>query len=84
MSVENMQALRPSVSAARCVGSGHRPLGGRRGHRLCHRALCGAFVPIPEHGDPLVVGMALNPLAARPAVQPGRAVPCQNNSAAGR
>jgi Conserved hypothetical protein 698 len=68
---ENMQALRPSVSAAAALAP-----------RIALSAIVAAigyvtapyvarFVPIPNMVIALVVGIALNPLAARPAVQPG-------------
>jgi uncharacterized membrane protein YadS len=68
---ENMQALRSSVSAAAALAP-----------RIALSAIVAAigyvtapyvarFVPIPNMVIALVVGIALNPLAARPAVQPG-------------
>ena len=71
MSAENLQALRPSVAMAAALAPG-----------ILLSALVAAIgyiaapfvakaVPIPNMVIALVVGIALNPLAARPAVQPG-------------
>ena len=71
MSAENLQALRPSVAMAAALAPG-----------ILLSALVAAIgyiaapfvakaVPIPSMVIALVVGIALNPLAARPAVQPG-------------
>lgn len=71
MSAENLQPLRPSVALAAALAPG-----------ILLSALVAAIgyiaapfvakaVPIPNMVIALVVGIALNPLAARPAVQPG-------------
>jgi uncharacterized integral membrane protein (TIGR00698 family) len=71
VSAENLQSLRPSVAMAATLAPG-----------IILSALVAAIgyiaapfvakaVPIPNMVIALVVGIALNPLAARPAVQPG-------------
>jgi uncharacterized integral membrane protein (TIGR00698 family) len=71
VSAENLQSLRPSVAMAAALAPG-----------IILSALVAAIgyiaapfvakaVPIPNMVIALVVGIALNPLAARPAVQPG-------------
>ena len=71
MSAENLQSLRPSMALVATLAPG-----------ILLSALVAAIgyiaapfvakaVPIPNMVIALVVGIALNPLAARPAVQPG-------------
>jgi uncharacterized integral membrane protein (TIGR00698 family) len=65
-----MQALRPSVSAAALApGIALSAIVAAIGYVTA--PYLARFVPIPNMVIALVVGIALNPLAARPAVQPG-------------
>ena len=66
-----MQASRPRCRR-RLRRRRARALGGRRRHRLCRGALCGALCcPDSDMVIALVVGIALNPLAARPVSASG-------------
>ncbi|MGB6793354.1 MAG: putative sulfate exporter family transporter [Pseudolabrys sp.] len=71
MSAENMQALRPSVSAAVGLAPGIALSAVVAAIGYVTAPYVARFVPIPSMVIALVVGIALNPLAARPAVQPG-------------
>ncbi|MGA7112884.1 MAG: putative sulfate exporter family transporter [Pseudolabrys sp.] len=71
MSTENMQALRPSVSAAVGLVPGIALSAVVAAIGYVTAPYVARFVPIPSMVIALVVGIALNPLAARPAVQPG-------------
>ncbi|MGC1873845.1 MAG: putative sulfate exporter family transporter, partial [Pseudolabrys sp.] len=71
MSAENMQALRPSVSAAVASAPGIALSAVVAAIGYVTAPYVARFVPIPSMVIALVVGIALNPLAARPAVQPG-------------
>ncbi|MGC1697415.1 MAG: putative sulfate exporter family transporter [Pseudolabrys sp.] len=71
MSAENMQALRPSVSAAVGLVPGIALSAVVAAIGYVTAPYVARFVPLPSMVIALVVGIALNPLAARPAVQPG-------------
>ncbi|MFZ3239235.1 MAG: putative sulfate exporter family transporter [Pseudolabrys sp.] len=71
MSAENMQALRPSVSAAVGLAPGIALSAVVAAIGYVTAPYVARFVPLPSMVIALVVGIALNPLAARPAVQPG-------------
>jgi uncharacterized integral membrane protein (TIGR00698 family) len=66
-----MQALRPSVSAAAALAPGIALSAIVAAIGYLTAPYVARFVPIPNMVIALVVGIALNPLAARPAVQPG-------------
>src|SRR5262249_50802540 len=66
-----MQALRPSVSAAAVLAPGIVLSAIVAAIGYVTAPYVARFVPIPNMVISLVVGVALNPLAARPAVQPG-------------
>ena len=66
-----MQALRPSVSAAVASAPGIALSAVVAAIGYVTAPYVARFVPIPSMVIALVVGIALNPLAARPAVQPG-------------
>lgn len=66
-----MQALRPSVSAAVGLVPGIALSAVVAAIGYVTAPYVARFVPIPSMVIALVVGIALNPLAARPAVQPG-------------
>jgi len=71
VSAENTQALRPSVSAAVGLAPGIALSAVVAAIGYVTAPYVARFVPIPSMVIALVVGIALNPLAARPAVQPG-------------
>ena len=71
MSAENLQALRPSVAAAAALAPGILLSGLVASIGYIAAPFVAKVVPIPNMVIALVVGIALNPLAARPAVQPG-------------
>src|SRR5262245_27523167 len=66
-----MQALAPSVSAAAALAPGIVLSAIVATIGYVTAPYVARFVPIPNMVIALVVGIALNPLAARPAVQPG-------------
>ncbi|HET7805057.1 MAG TPA: putative sulfate exporter family transporter [Pseudolabrys sp.] len=71
MSAENLQALRPSVAMAAALAPGILLSALVAAVGYIAAPFVAKAVPIPNMVIALVVGIALNPLAARPAVQPG-------------
>ena len=71
MSAENLQALRPSVALAAALAPGILLSAMVAVIGYIAAPFVAKVVPIPSMVIALVVGIALNPLAARPAVQPG-------------
>ena len=71
MTAENMQALRPSVAMAATLAPGVVLSAIVAAIGYVAAPYVARVVPIPNMVIALVVGIALNPLAARPAVQPG-------------
>ncbi len=71
MSAENTQAFRPSVSAVAALAPGIALSAIVAAIGYVAAPYVARFAPIPNMVIALVVGIALNPLAARPAVQPG-------------
>ena len=71
VSAENLQALRPSVALAAALAPGILLSAMVAAIGYIAAPFVAKVVPIPNMVIALVVGIALNPLAARPAVQPG-------------
>lgn len=71
MSAENLQALRPSVAMAAALVPGIFLSAVVAVIGYAAAPFVATVVPIPSMVIALVVGIALNPLAARPVVQPG-------------
>jgi uncharacterized integral membrane protein (TIGR00698 family) len=71
VSAENLQTLRPSVAMAAALAPGIFLSGLVAAIGYIAAPFVAKAVPIPSMVIALVVGIALNPLAARPAVQPG-------------
>jgi len=71
VSAENLQALRPSVAMAAALAPGIVLSAAVAAVGYIAAPFVAKAVPIPSMVIALVVGIALNPLAARPAVQPG-------------
>ena len=71
MSAENLQALRPSVAMAAALAPGIFLSAAVAAVGYVAAPFVAKVVPIPSMVIALVVGIALNPLAVRPAVQPG-------------
>ena len=71
MTAEDMQALRPSVATATALAPGIMLSAIVAAIGYFAAPYVARVIPIPSMVIALVVGIALNPLAARPAVQPG-------------
>ena len=71
MSAEDLQPLRPSVALAAALAPGIILSALVAAIGYIAAPFVATVVPIPNMVIALVVGIALNPLAARPAVQPG-------------
>ncbi|MGB2594521.1 MAG: putative sulfate exporter family transporter, partial [Pseudolabrys sp.] len=71
MTADNMQASRPSVAMAAALAPGVALSAVVAAIGYVAAPYVARFVPIPNMVIALVVGIALNPLAARPSVQPG-------------
>ena len=71
MTAENMQATKPSVAMAAALAPGIVLSAIVAAIGYVAAPYVARVVPIPNMVIALVVGIALNPLAARPAVQPG-------------
>ena len=71
MTADNMQASRPSVAMAAALAPGVVLSAVVAAIGYVAAPYVARFVPIPNMVIALVVGIALNPLAARPSVQPG-------------
>jgi hypothetical protein len=71
VTAENLQALRPGVAAAATLAPGIILSAIVAAVGYLSVPYVARFVPIPNMVIALVAGIALNPLAARPTVQPG-------------
>ena len=71
MTADNMQASRPSVAMAAALAPGVALSAVVAAIGYVAAPYVARFVPIPNMVIALVVGIALNPLAARASVQPG-------------
>jgi uncharacterized integral membrane protein (TIGR00698 family) len=71
VSAENLQSLRPSMAMAATLAPGIILSALVAAIGYISAPFVAKVVPIPNMVIALVVGIALNPLAARPAVQPG-------------
>lgn len=71
MTAENLQAMRPTVAAAATLAPGIILSGIVAAIGYLAAPYVARVVSIPNMVIALVAGIALNPLAARPAVQPG-------------